>query len=318
MIDWSTTAFVFPGQGSQEIGMGKSYAATYPAARQVFEQANDILGFDLADMCFNGPETLLNETINTQPALYVCGIAIYETLRQLVPDAVPLCVAGHSLGEFTALTAAGVLSFEDGLRLVQERGRLMQQAGEINPGAMAAILGLDASVVVDICQQARQQVGGDLVLANDNTVGQVVISGHEATLKVGMQMARDAGARKAVKLAVSIAAHSPLMQSVTADFDRALAACTLSESHMPVYGNVTAAPMTTADAVRDELSRQLTSPVLWTETMRRMLADGVTTVIELGPKDVLCGLMKRLDRQIIRISLSETHNLSALSANHGD
>ena len=289
--------------------MGRSFVDAHPVARRVFDQANDILGFDLAHLCFEGPEDELNDTVNTQPALYVCGVAIFEVLRDYYPNAAPQLMAGHSLGEFTALTAAGALSFADGVRLVRKRGRLMKQAGEQHPGAMAAILGLDTATVHKICREAQQQTDGDLVVANDNTVGQVVISGHEAALEIGMKLARDAGARKVVKLAVSIASHSPLMASVDEAFREALSDCVFSEPQVPVYANVTAQPLVAVDAIRDELTRQLTSPVLWTDTMRQMIGAGVTTIVELGPKDVLCGLMKRFDRQVQRIPLSTPDNL---------
>lgn len=296
MLTWKTAAFIFPGQGSQTVGMGQDLAEAYPVVRQTFEQADEILGFKLSELCFNGPENELNDTVNTQPALYTCGIAILRALQQELPSAMPGFVAGHSLGEFTALAAAGSLSFEDGLRLVHKRGQLMKEAGTKSPGAMAALLGLDAENVREVCARASQQTGGVLILANDNCPGQSVISGDEATIEAGMSLAREAGAKKVVKLAVSIASHSPLMESASAEFSDVLAKTTFQPPQMPVYGNVDAAPLKDVDAIRHELSLQLTHSVRWTETIQAMLAAGAETFIELGPKDVLSGLIKRIDR----------------------
>ncbi len=295
-MDWTKLAFVFPGQGSQTVGMGKDLADTYPIVRQTFEQADDILGFALSDLCFNGPEDMLNDTINTQPALYTAGIAILKALQTELSVAVPSFVAGHSLGEFTALAAAGAVSFEDGLRLVRERGRLMQAAGTQSPGAMAAVLGLDASVVREVCTRASQQTGGVLILANDNCPGQNVISGDDATLEVGMQLLGEAKAKKVVKLPISIAAHSPLMESASAEFRQVLAETQFAAPRVPIYGNVDASPLVDVDAIRRELDLQLTNSVRWTESVQAMIGAGAEVFIELGPKDVLTGLLKRIDR----------------------
>ena len=212
------TAFLFPGQGSQRVGMGKDVAGAYPAAREVFAQADNILGFALSRLCFDGPETELNDTINTQPALYVCSVAL---LRVLSAEA-PAFVSGHSLGEFSALTAANALSFEAGLRLVRERGRLMKEAGDKQPGGMAALLGLDRPDVESLCQQVSADSGKPVVIANDNCPGQVVVSGDVDAVEQLMALATERGARKAVRLAVSIAAHSPLMASAALDFQQCL------------------------------------------------------------------------------------------------
>ncbi len=296
MMDWTNIAFVFPGQGSQTVGMAKDLAETYPIVRQTFEQANDILKFLLSDLCFNGPEEGLNDTINTQPALYVAGVATLRALQQELPAAAPTFVAGHSLGEFTALAAAGSVSFEDGLQLVRERGRLMQAAGTQSPGAMAAVLGLDAPVVREVCLKASQQTGGVLILANDNCPGQSVISGDDATLEVGMQLLSDAKAKRVVKLAISIAAHSPLMESASAEFRQVLASTHFVSPRVPVYGNVHASPLADVDAIRKELDLQLTNSVRWTESVQAMVSSGAETFLEFGPKDVLTGLLKRIDR----------------------
>jgi [acyl-carrier-protein] S-malonyltransferase len=296
MMDWTNVAFVFPGQGSQTVGMAKDLAEAYPIVRQTFEQANDILKFSLSDLCFNGPEEALNDTINTQPALYVAGVATLRALQQELPEAAPAFVAGHSLGEFTALAAAGSVSFEDGLRLVRERGRLMQAAGTQSPGAMAAVLGLDAPVLREVCMKASQQTGGVLILANDNCPGQSVISGDDATLEVGMQLLSEAKAKRVVKLAISIAAHSPLMESASAEFRQVLASTQFAAPRVPVYGNVGASRLADVDAIRKELDLQLTNSVRWTESVQAMVSAGAETFLEFGPKDVLTGLLKRIDR----------------------
>lgn len=288
-------ACVFPGQGSQIVGMGADVAAAYPAARAVYAEADAVLGFALSDLCFTGPEADLNATLNTQPALYVTSIALLRALQTEFPDWQPAAAAGHSLGEITALTAAGALGFADGLRLVRERGRLMTRAGERQPGAMAALLNLDADAVRAVCQQASADTGGIVVLANDNCPGQIVISGETAALDHALVLAKAAGAKRALKLAVSIAAHSPLMASAAEEFAGALAAIPFAAPTIPVYANVDAAPLTTADAIRAELEAQLTQSVRWTDSIRAMIAAGITDFYEIGSKDVLTGLLKRID-----------------------
>lgn len=309
MPDWSTTAFIFPGQASQVVGMGADFAATYPVARQTFEQADDLLGFFLSRLCFEGPEEELNQTLNTQPALYVCSIATLRALQQESPDAVGGFAAGHSFGEITALTAAGSLTFEDGLRLTRERGRVMTEAGQEKPGAMAALLGLDAEPVRELCARASQQTGGILVLANDNCPGQIVISGDSETLDVGLTLAKEAGAKRAIKLAVSIASHSPLMSHAAEMFRTALANTTFQKPSIPVYGNVEAAPLGDAAHIRHELEVQLISPVRWTESVQAMIAAGAERFVEIGPKDVLSGMLKRIDSSKQTVQLNSVENL---------
>ncbi|MBL8164085.1 MAG: ACP S-malonyltransferase [Anaerolineae bacterium] len=313
-MDWTKIAYVFPGQGSQSVGMGKDLAEQYPVVRETFAQADDVLGVKLSALCFDGPEETLNDTYNTQPALYVCGIALLRLVQQELPDAHAAFAAGHSLGEFTALAAAGALSFEDGLRLVRERGRLMQEAGTRSPGAMAALLGLDASVVRELCQKASEQTGKTLVLANDNCPGQNVISGDEAALEVGMTLAKEAGAKKVVKLAVSIASHSPLMQSAADEFRQVLAATAFQPPRVPVYGNVEAAPLGSVEQIRHELELQLTHSVRWTESVQAMIAAGVEHFVELGPKDVLASLLKRIDRSRSARAVNNLETLGKLLA----
>lgn len=311
-MDWSNVAFVFPGQGSQVVGMAKEFADAYPQARHLIERADDVLGFSLSTLMFTGPEDALNDTINTQPALFVSGMAALHALTTEFPDARPAFVAGHSLGEFTALAAAGALTFDDGLRLVRERGRLMKAAGDSQPGAMAAILGLESDKVREVCAQASAEAGGALVLANDNCPGQVVISGDNATLDHGLVLAKAAGAKKAIKLAVSIAAHSPLMRTASEEFARVLAATHFTTSAVPVYGNVSAAPLESTDAIRHELETQLTQSVRWTESVQRMIADGARVFLELGSKDVLTGLLKRIDATATGAAINSVTNLHLL------
>src|SRR5690606_21855252 len=308
MLDWTTTALVFPGQGSQQVSMGADLATAYPEARAVFEQADDILGFSLSALCFEGPEDDLNDTINTQPALYVMGAALLQVLNAELGSARPAMVAGHSLGELTALHAAGALAFDAGLRLVREHGRLMKEAGVRSPGAMAAILGLDADAVRGLCADASAQTGEPLVLANDNCDGQLVISGGRAAVEAVLPLATDRGAKRAIPLAVSVASHSPLMETVTSEFRAALDATEFTTPEIPVIGNVQAQPLADVAAIRSELAQQLTSTVRWTESVQHMRQAGIATFVELGPKDVLSGLIKRIDRK------AERHALNSASA----
>lgn len=314
-MDWTKTAFVFPGQGSQTVGMGADFAQTYPEARAVFEQADDILGLTFSKICFEGPEAELNDTANTQPALYICAIAILRALQKERPDAQPAYLAGHSLGEFTALTAAGALSFEDGLRLVRQRAELMRDAGKTSPGAMAATLGIDAATLRDVCREASEETGGTLVVANDNCPGQGVISGDQDTLAVGVEKAKAAGAKRVMKLAVSIAAHSPLMESASEALVKSLRETTFKPPTIPVIGNVSASPLNTVEAIHDELSQQLTQSVRWSESMQTMIAAGVEDFIELGPKEVLSGMLKWIDRSKGRHSINSVEKLQAFLSN---
>jgi [acyl-carrier-protein] S-malonyltransferase len=305
MIDWTKTALVFPGQGSQEVGMGADLVKSYPEAEATFALADDILGFPLSQLCFEGPEDALNDTLNTQPALYVMGIAILRVLDAALETEIrPTFVAGHSLGELTALTAAGALGFTDGLRLVRERGRLMKDVGQQNPGAMAAILGLEADTIRALCSEISQQTGKPLVLANDNCPGQLVISGEKDAVVAALAVATERGAKRAVPLAVSVASHSPLMTPIADTFRRAVDNTPFTPPAVPVIGNVDAAPLESIDAIRAELGAQLTSTVRWTESVQYMRAHGVETFVEIGPKDVLSGLIKRIDRAANRVTLN--------------
>jgi len=291
------TAFIFPGQGSQSLGMGKELAEAYAVARETFEEADAILGFSLSSLMWGEDADGLNDTVNTQPALFVHSLAAWRVLRELAPDFQPASVAGHSLGELSALTAAGALSFEKGLRLVRRRGKLMQRAGEIAPGGMAAILGLDIPTLERLCAEASN--GDDVVeVANDNCPGQVVISGAQPALERALELAKAAGARRAVPLAVSIAAHSPLMVAVQVEFDQALADAEIREASLPVVGNVTASPLKSVAEIESDLRAQLTSRVRWTESIQSMIFSGITTFVEVGSGNILSGLLRRIDRGV--------------------
>ena len=324
-LDFTHTAFLFPGQGSQGVGMGRELASRYEVARTTFEESNEILGFDLARLMWDGPEGELNDTLNTQPALYVHSIAAQRVLSRFLPDPSaglrrersgersgrglqPVFCAGHSLGELSALTVAGALSFDAGLRLVRRRGELMKRAGELAPGGMAAILGLEIQALEAVCAQASspEEV---VQVANDNCPGQVVLSGARPALERALELAKAAGARRAVLLAVSIAAHSPLMASIQAEWDAAVAAAPMADAAVPVVGNVTAEPMTRAAEFRADLRAQLTCRVRWTETIQFMLAQGVTTFLELGSGNVLTGLLKRIDESPARWALGTPEDL---------
>ncbi|MEE8162784.1 MAG: ACP S-malonyltransferase [Anaerolineae bacterium] len=297
-------AFVFPGQGSQYVGMGRDLHEAYPKASAVFDKADEILGFPLSKLCFEGPKEELDDTINTQPALLTVSVAL---LRMLELDQLgPVTVAGHSMGEYTALVAAGALDFADGLKLVRERGRVMKEAGERNPGRMAAVIGLDAGTLEGICQEASFQLPASIVqIANYNSPGQVVISGHKEALECAMELAGERGAKRVIPLAVSIASHSPLMQPAAEAFATIVAQVDFRQPRVPVVANVTAAPITTVAEIREELVEQLTSTVRWVESVQYMIAQGVTTFVEIGPKNVLTGLIKRISKEVRVVSVED-------------
>lgn len=298
-----SVAYLFPGQGSQHVGMGQDLYQAEPASRAVFDQADDQLGYSISEICFRGPEKSLTDTANQQPALFVTSIATWQAM--LMKDwQEPDFVAGHSLGELTALVVSGSLEFTDGLSLVCRRGELMKTAGELQPGGMAAVLALDVDIVDSICSQAQSEIGRPIQIANDNCPGQVVISGDKAALERAIELAEAAGARKVVVLPISIAAHSALMSSASVEFAEAVDATPLRTPKVPIVGNVTAGPLTSPEAIRSELKAQLLSPVRWTESMRFLLQNGVATYVEVGPGDVLLSLMKRIDRKSKRLKYS--------------
>ena len=295
-------AYLFPGQGSHSIGMGQVAVENSTAARDVFAQADAILGFSIQDLCFNGPEDVLTDTVNQQPALYVTSLAVLAAMKEAGTDVYPAAefMAGHSLGELSALAAAGAISFEDGLKLVRKRGELMKAAGEKSPGGMAAVLGLDAAQVTEACNKASAETGNIVQLANDNCPGQIVISGDPSAVARTGEIMQEMGARKVVPLTITIAAHSPLMASAATEFSAALDNIAISAPSVPVIGNTTAAPLTTPDEIRAELNAQLTGSVRWTESMQYLVGQGLTELYEVGSGDVLQKLMKRIDRKVAR------------------
>ena len=307
-----TTAFIFPGQGSQAVGMGSELALQFPDAKEIFDEADFALGFPLSKLMWAGPDTELNETVNTQPALYVHSIAAWNTFTRLYPDFKPVAVSGHSLGELSALTASGALPFSDGLKLVHTRGELMKRAGLLNPGGMAAILGVDIPTLDKVCAEAS--TADEVVqVANDNCPGQVVISGHKTALERAMAGAKAAGAKRALPLPVSIAAHSPLMDSIQSEWNAAVDACAMSDPAIPVISNVHAKAMTVADELRADIKAQMQSRVRWTESVQMMLGSGIQTYVEVGSGEVLLGLIKRIDPSAVRVALGKPKDFAALN-----
>jgi len=310
-MDWTQTAFVFPGQGSQVLGMGQDLAQAYEVVRLTFEEADEAIGYKLSAMMAHGPEAELYDTQHTQPALYVMSIATLRLIQQQAPQAVPSMTAGHSLGEFTALTAAGALDFVEGVRLVAERGRLMRRAAELSSGAMAAILNLEAEAVHEVCRQASAEVGKPVVLANDNCPGQIVISGSVEAVERAMQLAKEAGAKRSLRLNVSTAPHSPLMAVIEGDFAARLRQTSFQMPRFSVYAASTGQPLRDVPAIYADLESQLTQPVYWTATVRAMIAAGARTFVEIGSKDVLSGLLKRIDPTVTGWRVGDVPSLHA-------
>ncbi len=284
-------AYLFPGQGSQFPGMGKDLYEESEKAKEKFEEANEILGFRITDIMFDGSDEDLKQTKVTQPAIFIHSVVLSQTVDYFKPD----MVAGHSLGEFSALVANGTLSFEDGLTLVSKRALAMQKACENNPSTMAAILGLEDNVVEDICNSIDEIV----VAANYNCPGQLVISGSNAGIDIACEKLSEAGAKRALKLPVGGAFHSPLMESARVELEQAIKDTHFSDPICPVYQNVNATPSSDIESIKGNLISQLTAPVRWTQTIQRMVEDGAEEFIECGPGRVLQGLVKKINRESI-------------------
>jgi [acyl-carrier-protein] S-malonyltransferase len=328
-------ALVFPGQGSQKVGMGRAWAEASPAARAVFAEADAVLGLPLTRLCWEGPEEELNLTANTQPALLAVSVAVHRALTAAEPPAglghhqglqglqgawpplpPPVAMAGHSLGEYSALVAAGALDFGDALRLVRRRGELMQEAVPVGLGAMAALMGLDAAAVAAVAADAAAAVPGEVcAVANLNGPGQTVLAGHRTAVERAVALARERGVRKATMLAVSAPFHSPLMRPARLGMAELLARTAIRDPAVPVISNVDAAPVRSAEAVRDALIRQIDSPVRWVECMEWMAREGaVAALLEVGAGSVLSGLNRRIVTGVQTASVAEPEQLWKLLA----
>lgn len=281
-------AILFPGQGSQTVGMAKNHYDESASFKKMCESANELLGYSLTDIMFEGPADKLMQTQYTQPAIFLHSIALYRQIGD-TPDV----TAGHSLGEFSALVAANVISFEEGLRLVSLRGKLMQEAGEIHPGSMAAVIGMDDDILEAVCEEATEIIQKPVVCANFNCPGQLVISGDEDAVKKAVELAKEKGCRLAKMLPVSGAFHSPLMKPALEGLKSELDSVTFNTPDFPVYSNYTAKSETSPEALKQNVISQLTNPVRWTQTLLNMSDDGVTDFVEVGPGKVLQGLVKR-------------------------
>ncbi|MBW6511844.1 MAG: ACP S-malonyltransferase [Desulfuromonadaceae bacterium] len=302
-------AFVFPGQGSQHAGMGKDLVDNFPVARAVFEEANDALGCDLATLCFNGPDEDLKLTTNTQPAILTTSIAALKVLEQET-GLVPAYVAGHSLGEYSALVCAGGLTFADAVRTVRKRGAFMQEAVPVGVGAMAAVIGLDAALLDEVCATAA---AGEVVSpANFNSPGQVVIAGHATAVERAMSLALKKGAKRALRLPVSAPFHCSLMAPAGERLDEVLAAIEPGALRLPVVTNVEATPNVDASRIRHLLVAQVSAPVRWDDSVVRMAELGVERFIEIGPGKVLCGLIKRIARQVSTANIEDCDSLQKI------
>jgi len=304
-------AYVFPGQGSQWVGMGRDLYQNFDSAKAAFDQADEALGFPLSKLCFEGPENELLQTINAQPAIVTVSFACLEAIRSLGTDGgLPPAsfVAGHSLGEYTALAAARVLDFATAVYLARDRLGLMHQAGQITPGGMTAIIGLDGAVLAKVCEET------DAHMANINCPGQIAISGAEDNLIKAMELAKASGAARVIRLQVSGAFHTPLMQPAVDGMTEVIGSITFRPPVIPIVGNTTAQPLTTAESIKDELLRQLCNCVQWQRSVEYMIGDGVSTFIEIGPGKVLAGLIKRIDRNVKILNIGDADAVRGLGS----
>jgi [acyl-carrier-protein] S-malonyltransferase len=299
------TALLFAGQGAQAVGMGKDLAEKFPSAKAWFDRANAALGYDLASVCFNGPEPELTKTENAQPGIFLVSWVAFQLLKEQSPSLIFDATAGLSLGEFTALTAAGAMSFEDGLRVVRQRGKFMQEACEATRGGMAAVIGLDEALTREVCAAAG------VALANLNCPGQLVISGEADKITKAVELAKAKGAKRAIPLTVAGAYHSPLMAGAQPKLQAELAKVKLSPLVVPVISNVTGQPYGNATEISIRLVEQVTSSVLWEKSMRYLLAQGFTRFIELGPGTALSGFMKRIDKNAQMFNVADVASLEA-------
>ena len=300
-------AFVFPGQASQYPGMGRELAEKYSVAKSTFEEANNTLGFSISKLCFEGTEDDLRLTANTQPAILACSVAVYRVLAEkgLTPD----FVAGHSLGEYSALVAAGALKFSDAVQLVRKRGTYMQDAVPAGVGAMAAIMGLSHAIVADVCKRATD--GEVCAPANLNSPDQTVISGHASAVKRAVELASQTGAKRAVILAVSAPFHSPLMAAMQEKLEKDLRNAEFSDLRVPLVTNVDADTITGGSEAREALIRQVSMPVRWEESVRLLIDEGVNTFVEVGPGRVLTGLLRQIERSVAALNVEDEKSLGA-------
>ena len=306
MVEPTEVAYIFPGQGAQWAGMGYDLYETFASAKAVFHQADEVLGFPLSRLCFEGPEEELRQTINAQPAILVVSYACLEAAREVNPNLPPpRFVAGHSLGEYTALAVSGVFDFKTAVYLARERGRLMHEANNTRPGSMAAVIGLEESVLREVCQQTGT------CIANINSPGQLVIGGDKDGVAEAMELAREKGAARVIPLPVSAAFHTPLMQPVVESMAEIISQPAFADPSIPVIANTTAQPLTTVQAVKEELIHQLCNCVQWQRSVEYMVDEGVNTFIEIGPGKVLTGLIKRINREVQTLNIGDAQTVSS-------